>query len=171
VVQDVGKKNNVERFLVEWDMGPVEYFHWDMGSSARQHVNSPHTEVRSLGLKNRGDQAVAAADVQDAGSLGSKLGKPARQGLYPAVEYQLVVQDSDRAHKEMNPRLQSTTGWIGRAVVLDCGSGRLERAPETLQATSLRKIHPGLGTSGTKRTSSRREIRGCPLTMRMNWSC
>src|SRR5580692_1406085 len=33
------------------------------------------------------------------------------------------------------------------------------------------ELHSWLGIRGTKRTSSRREFRGCPLTMRMNWSC
>ena len=95
----IGKKNNIEGFGAERDAGAVEHVDGNVGVGARQDVNPSDAEIGTLGLQNRGDQAIAAANVENTGPVRDKLGKPSRQSFYSAGEYQLLVQNTDSAHE------------------------------------------------------------------------
>jgi len=110
---------------------------------AGQHVNAPESEIGAAGLQYGGDETVAAADVEHAGTRRSKLGKPSRKDFYPAVKNQVFVQDSDRTHGICSVQREQA-----------------RESPESIQSRSE--------MSGTKRTGSRCEIKGWPLSMRMN---
>ena len=98
MVQDVRKKNHIERLIGEGDVRSIEHFDRDVSVVARQHIDATEGEIGSPGLQNGGDKAIAAANIEHAGGGRSKLGKPSGEGFDAAVENQLLVQDSDGAH-------------------------------------------------------------------------
>ncbi len=98
MVQDVRKKYHIERLIGEGDVRSIEHFDRDVSVVAEQHIDATDGEIGPPGLKNSGDKAIAAADVEHAGGGRSKLGKPSGDGFDSAVEDQLLVQDSDGAH-------------------------------------------------------------------------
>jgi len=58
----------------------------DVSVVAEQHIDATDGEIGPPGLKNSGDKAIAAADVEHAGGGRSKLGKPSGDGFDSAVE-------------------------------------------------------------------------------------
>jgi len=178
------KKYHIERLIGEGDVRSIEHFDRDVSVVAEQHIDATDGEIGPPGLKNSGDKAIAAADVEHAGGGRSKLGKPSGDGFDSAVEDQLLVQDSDGAHGICS--VQRDAGEKARQTRDLCAVCRKKRDPlarftcsgrllfsqktRALRMT-MKLIQSRSEIRGTKRTESRREITGWPFIMRMNWSC
>ncbi len=98
MVQDIRKKNHIERLIGKGDVRSIKHFDRDVSVVAGQHIDTPEGKIGSPGLQNGGDKAIAAANVEHAGGGRGKLSKPSGEGFDAAVENQLLVQNSDRAH-------------------------------------------------------------------------
>ncbi len=67
VVEDIGEKNCVEGLVGEGDAETVKDLNGDVSVIAGENVDAVESEIGAAGLENGGDEAVAAANVEDAG--------------------------------------------------------------------------------------------------------
>jgi hypothetical protein len=98
VVEYVGKKNCVEGLVGKGNSGAVEDFNGDVSVAAGENVDAAESEIGASGLENGGDEAVAAANIEDAGRGRSELGEPIDEGFYAAVEDEFLVERSNGGH-------------------------------------------------------------------------
>jgi len=174
LVQDVRKKYHIERLIGEGMCDPSNISTGcECGRGAAHRCQDG--EIGPPGLKNSGDKAIAAADVEHAGGGGASWANHPAMVSTRRLKTSLLVQDSDalmeyavyngtRVRKRGKRAIyvpcvaRNATLWRASLLRRFWFSQKTRALRMTIDRMTMKLIQSRSEIRGTKRTESRREI-------------
>jgi hypothetical protein len=91
VVQNIREHHHIKRRVSKRKMLAVKHLYRDLSVFANQYVDPTSADVRPVGLKQRGDESVTAANIKHARAVWDQPNELLRKDSYPPTEDQSVM--------------------------------------------------------------------------------